>query len=256
MPRQDTTRRLPDLLAQLDEPFTGEALFDCCADLVFFIKNLRGEYVAVNREMVERCGLRAKSDILGRRADEVHPPPLGASYRAQDERLLRTGEPILNQLELQLYHSGRPGWCLTHKLPLRGRQGQVVGLVGVSQDLHAPRDRGADYAQVAAAIDRIQTHFDEPLRIPELAARAGLSPYQFDRRIRRIFQLTAGQFIHKVRLEAALRRLRESADPIGQIALDCGYADQSAFSRQFRQTVGLTPGQFRLVEASARKHGK
>jgi PAS domain S-box-containing protein len=234
-----------DLFAQLDAPFTGEALFDCLTDLTFFIKNLRGEYVVVNQELVARCGRREKRELIGRKADEVFPPPLGQSYRAQDETLLKTGDPILNQLELQLYHSGRTGWCLTNKLPLRGRQGRVVGLVGISKDLQAPNERGADYSPLAAVVQHIQTHFGETLRMADLASRAGLSPYRFDQRIRKIFQITTGQFIHKVRMDAAVRRLRESADPITMIALDCGYSDQSAFTRQFRQTVGLSPSEFR-----------
>jgi AraC-like DNA-binding protein len=241
-----------ELFAQLAAPFTGEALFDCLTDLTFFIKNLRGEYVVVNQELVSRCGRRDKRELLGRRVDAVYPASLGPSYRAQDEKLLQTGEPILNQLELQLYHSGRLGWCLTNKLPLRGRQGRVVGLVGISKDLQAPNERGADYAPLAAVVHHLQTHFGETLRRADLARRAGLSPYQFDRRIRRIFQLTTGQFILKVRMDAAVRRLRETADPIALIALDCGYSDQSAFTRQFRQTVGLSPSQFRNTAAPPR----
>jgi PAS domain S-box-containing protein len=234
-----------DLFAQLNAPFTGEALFDCLTDLTFFMKNIRGEYVVVNQELVSRCGRREKRELIGRKADEVFPAPLGQSYRAQDETLLKTGDPILNQLELQLYHSGRTGWCLTNKLPLRGRQGRVVGLVGISKDLQTPNERGADYSPLAALIQHIQTHFGEALRIADLARRAGLSPYQFDQRIRRIFQITTGQFILKVRMDAAVRRLRETEDPIAMIALDCGYSDQSAFTRQFRQTVGLSPSEFR-----------
>ena len=234
-----------ELFARLAEPFTGEALFDCLPDLVFFIKNRRGEYVVVNRTLVERCGLRAKSQLIGRTPDEVFPPPLGRGYRAQDERILRTGEPILNQLELQLYPSGQTGWCLTNKLALRDREGGVVGLVGVSKDLQSPKESGGDYSRVAEAVQHIQAYYDQPLQVVKLACLAGLSLYQFEERIRRIFQLTAGQFIQKVRMDAAVRRLRETQDPISNIALDCGYSDQSAFSRQFKQTVGLSPAQYR-----------
>ena len=46
-------------------------------------------------------------------------------------------------------------------------------------------------------------------------------------------------------MDTALRRLRETADPIAMIALDCGYSDQSAFTRQFKAAVGLTPQQYR-----------
>ena len=234
-----------EFFSRLAEPFTGEALFDCLGDLVFFIKNIRGEYVVMNQTLVERCGRRDKNELIGRRADEIFPAPLGQNYRAQDERVLKNGAAIRNQLELHFYPSGARGWCLTNKLPLRYRAGRVVGLVGISKDLQAANERSEDYSRVAKVIQYIQAHFSEPLRVRELAARAGFSAYQFEQRVRKIFQLTVGQLIQKTRMEFAVRQLRETENPIATVALDCGYSDQSAFARQFRQAVGLSPAEYR-----------
>ena len=82
----------------------------------------------------------------------------------------------------------------------------------------------------------------------DLAKRAGLSLYQFDQRIRAMFRLSAGQYLTRFRLEQATERLRRSNDPISAIALDCGYADQTAFTRQFRKVVGLSPGHYRKLK--------
>jgi AraC-like DNA-binding protein len=65
--------------------------------------------------------------------------------------------------------------------------------------------------------------------------------------MRKIFAITAGQFIQKVRMDAAVRRLRETNDSIAKIALDCGYAEQSSFTRQFKLTVGLSPARYRRM---------
>lgn len=242
-----TSPQLNELLAQLAEPFTGEELFDCLTDLVFFIKNRRCEYVVVNQTLVERCGRREKSELIGRRADELFPPPLGESYRAQDESVLRQGAAILNQLELHFYAPGGRGWCLTNKLPLRNREGTVIGLVGISRDLQTANERGEDYSAIADTVRFIQENYGEPIRVSDLAARAGLSGYQLEQRIKKLFQLTAGQLIQKTRMEAAVRRLRETDEPVGRVALDCGYSDQSAFTRQFRQTIGVSPSVYRAM---------
>jgi AraC-like DNA-binding protein len=234
-----------EFFSQLAEPFTGELVFDSLADVVFFIKNARGEYVIVNQTLVKRCGLKQKAELIGRRPDQVFPLPLGQTYRSQDEQVLKSGQAILNQLELHFYPLGGRGWCLTSKFPLRNRHGRVVGLAGVSHDLQSPNERSRDYSQVAKSIRHIQTHYPEPLRVKTLAARANLSEYQFEQRLRRIFQLTAGQVIQKTRMEAAIARLRETASPIATVALDCGYSDQSAFTRQFRQSTGMSPSEFR-----------
>jgi len=234
-----------ELFAALATPFSGEALFDCLVDVVFFIKNSRSEYVVVNQTLVERCGLRRKDDLIGRTADEVFPPPLGRTYRLQDEQVLRYGTPIRNQLELHVYPTGRRGWCVTNKLPLRGRDGGVVGLFGASKDLQNANERDEDFARVAGAVERIRSHYDQPLQVTELAARAGLSVYQFEQRIRRIFHVTAGQLLQKVRMEAAVARLVDTEEPVAVVASKCGYSDQSAFTRKFRETAGLTPLQYR-----------
>lgn len=236
-----------ELFSQLNEPFTGERLFDQMTDLVYFIKNHQGRYVVVNQSLADRCGFADKSELIGRTADEVYRPPLGPIYREQDNIILNTGKAILNQLELQLYPSHEAGWCLTNKVPLRSKEGKVIGLVGISKDLHVPGDKGEDYSELSKVIRFIQTHYDQPLKIQDLAEMACLSSYQFEQRILRIFEITAGQFIQKVRMDAAVQRLKETDDPIFRIALDCGYSDQSTFSRQFKQTVGLSPALYRRM---------
>ncbi len=239
-----------ELFSQLSEPFTGEALFDYLPDLVFFIKNQRSEYVVVNQTLVERCGLRDKHELIGRRTDQLFPQPLGESYRTQDENVLRSGAAILHQLELHFYISGGRGWCLTNKLPLRDQSGRVIGLVGFSRDLGTANERGEEFAAVAEVVGFIRDNYGDPLRVADLAARAGLSGYQLEQRIRKLFQITAGQLIQKTRMDAAVKRLRETNDAIATIALDCGYSDQSSFTRQFRQTTGLSPSEFRLASGA------
>lgn len=236
-----------ELFSQLAEPISGEALFDCLPDLVFFIKNRRCEYVVMNQTLVERCGRRSKSELIGRRADELFPAPLGESYRAQDESVLRSGTALRNQLELHFYATGGRGWCLTNKLPLRDRQNQIVGLVGISRDLQSVNERGEDYSAVASVVQHIQRNYGDPLHVKDLARHTGLSRYQFEQRIRKLFQITTGQLIQKTRMEAAVRRLCETRDSIAAIALDCGYSNQSSFTRQFRQTVGLSPSEYRAT---------
>ena len=109
-----------------------------------------------------------------------------------------------------------------------------------------PADAGCgNYSQISRVVQYIQTHFGEPLLVNELAGMAGLSPYQLGKRIREIFKITVGQFIQKVRMENAMRFLQETDMPIAQIALECGYADQSAFTRQFRLVARVTPSECR-----------
>jgi AraC-like DNA-binding protein len=177
-------------------------LFDRLPDVVFFIKDTAGRYVAVNETLVRRLGLSGKANLLGRTTCDLFPAPLG-------------------------------------------RGGSVVGLAGTSRDVHSPASGERSLQDLAGAVRHIQEHYDRPLRVEALAAMARLSPYRFTRRIRLLFGLTPAQLIIKTRLDAARRMLREGTSPVGQIAVACGYFDQSAFTRQFKAAVGLTPAQYR-----------
>ena len=53
------------------------------------------------------------------------------------------------------------------------------------------------------------------------------------------------EFIHKTRVQAGCKLLKQSDAPISSIATDCGFCDQSSFTSYFRRYLGITPLQFR-----------
>ena len=238
---------IESLLTSLPDPYTGEELFDQLADLVYFIKNDRGQYVLVNRTLADRCGVRNKSALLGRTASEVLRAPLGAQFQAQDDQLLKTGQPILSRLELHLYPTRDVGWCLTTKLPLRGTRGRVVGLVGVSQDVRIPDYETEAYRQMSTALEYAEEHLADSPGVAQLAAIAEMSRYQLDRRMQLVFSLSAQQWLLKLRISRAEILLRNTSDSMLQIGQAVGYASQSAFTRQFLKTTGFTPLAYRQM---------
>jgi AraC-like DNA-binding protein len=230
----------------LADPFFTAALFDQLPDVVFFVKDAAGRYMVVNQTLVARCGFQHKTDLLGKSPHDIFPLELGTSYAEQDRQVLATGQAIHNRLELHLYANRMPGWCLTHKIALRNRDGVPIGLAGISRDLHAPDRTNPAYARVASVLARIQEHYAERLPLAELARDADMSVPQLERYVQRLLGLTPKQLILKTRLEAATRLLA-GPDSVAAVAHACGYADQSAFCRQFRATVGLSPTQYRRV---------
>ena len=220
-------------------------LLDHVPEVVLFVKDTAGRYVAVNDTLVRRLGLAGKAELIGRTPRDLFPPPLGERYLAQDLEVCASGRPVVDLLELHLYPGGREGWCLTRKEPVRGADGRVIGLAGISRDVHPPDLGAAALDDLAAAIATLRERFAEPLRVADLAARAGLSPFQLTRRLRALFGLTPAQLLTQTRIEAARRMLQESDVPVAEIALACGYADQSAFTRAFKAVTGAPPARYR-----------
>lgn len=224
-----------------------EALFDALPDVVFFVKDAHGRYVLVNQTLAARCAGGDKTKLTGRRPSEVFPSALAASYVRQDELVLKTGKPVEHQLELHIYPGGKTGWCLTTKHPLRDAKGRIVGVAGISRDLNAPSNKASGYAELAAALRHMQQHFAESLRIEDIAKQAGLSVYQFEQRVQKLFQMSPLQLLHKLRLDEATRLLQETELSLSDIALETGWCDQSAFTRHFSRYSGMSPGKFRAL---------
>jgi AraC-like DNA-binding protein len=226
-----------------------EALFDIVPNVAYFTKDAEGRYTSVNETLVSRCGKQHKRELIGKTPLELFPPALAETYVAQDLRVIRTGAPILDRLELHLFAGLDPGWCLTRKLPVRER-GRIIGLVGVSRDLGRPDVRDPVYPRLGAVVDHLRAHLGEPVRVGELARIAALSVSQLERQFQRVFQLGPRRYLAKLRIEHATALLAGDGT-VASIALACGYADQSAFTRAFHALVGMTPRDYRHRPTSA-----
>ena len=226
-----------------------QGLFDALPDVVFFVKDCSGRYTHANLTLVRRLGLKRRDEVVGRHVADVFPHILGASYASQDRRAL-AGEALENQLEVHILPNRVPGWCLTCKYPLRQR-GDVCGVVGISRDLRKPDGRHPTYPRLIRVIEYMQVHYAESVRVRVLAELAEVSVAQLERHFRHVFQLTPQQVLTKLRIESAMRLLHGEAS-VADIGLACGFTDQSAFARQFKATVGMTPRDFRGLHARAK----
>ena len=225
-----------------------EQLADLMHDTAFFIKDASGRYQVVNQSLVERHGLKHKSQMLGRRPCDVCPGDYGRIPTEQDEQVLRTGQPIVERLELFWRRPNVPVWGLTSKLPIRDAHGQVTGLIGISKDLAAPVSREDVSPEIARVLRYLESAYDDPVSPSSLARKAGMTASRFARVIKRIHGISPMQLITKTRITVGCRLLRETDASIAQIALDCGFADHSAFTRAFRAVTGMSPTEHRRLE--------
>ncbi len=223
-----------------------ESLFDALTDVAFFVKDREGRYLSINHTMVRRCGLRSKQEVLGRSAIDVHPVHLAQTYLAQDRQVIEQGATIKKHLELHLYPNRHRGWCLTHKTPLRDEAGDIIGLVGTSQDLGLPDALHPVYRKIAEIAHHIRDNYRQTICLNQLAQDAGLSLARVERLFQRVFHTTPRQLLLQARLNGALAIIEaDEQRNIAQIAYACGYTDHSAFSRQFKALTGMTPVQYR-----------
>jgi AraC-like DNA-binding protein len=95
-------------------------------------------------------------------------------------------------------------------------------------------------SQVRRAIDWIHAHYDEKVRVDDLAAMAGMSLPSFHRHFKAATAMSPLQFHKTVRLQAARRLLSLSADA-SRAAFTVGYESASQFSREYTRLFGTPP---------------
>lgn len=248
MKRRTTAKKTPVPLGLASVSVTLlEQLFDQSPDVTFFVKDAEGRYVAVNDSLARRHGFAHKHQVLGKRPSDICPGDLGQIPADQDAAVVRTGQPLLNHLELHWYQPEKAGWCLTTKLPIVDEAGRVTGIIGLSRDVRVPVEPDEIPASFASAVAEFEQNLDQPVSPASLAEAATLSLPRLARLTKRLFGLTPGHFITKTRITGATRLLQETDWSVAQIAAACGFADQSAFTRAFRGVTGVTPSTYRAA---------
>ena len=211
-------------------------------------KDAEGRYLYVNRGFADRVGRRSR-DVLGLSVGDLFAPELAASYAAQDAVVLRTGSPLSGHLELIVRSDGRLGWYLTSKSRLMDDEGRVLGVAVMSVDLQSQMDSA--HSGLAHALDAVRESIAYPWRIAEIAELAGLSTTQLERLCRRTLGMSPRGVLQRLRIEHAVGLLSSTDLTAGEVAAECGFYDQSSFTRQFRAVLGLTPGAYRRSSAQS-----
>ncbi len=93
----------------------------------------------------------------------------------------------------------------------------------------------------------LHDRWDASVSLDELAVVAGVHPVTISRSFRRHFACGFGEYRRKLKVERSLDMIKNSSRSLTQVAVDCGFADQSHFIRSFRTVVGMLPREFRRL---------
>lgn len=230
---------------RLDDPLQFRRLFDCLPELYFWAKDEESRFVAVSRTVMALAGADSAEEMIGRTDLEFYPRNLAEHYIEEDRQVMRTRKPLLNQAWLVPNYRGELKWFICSKVPLFDRAGRVVGTAGVMRDFETAGAVVQPYQEMKEVVDYVLANHSERIEVADLAAVAHLSVSQFDRKFKRVFQITPQQFILRVRIHAASQALASTDQSVLKIALAAGFYDQSYFTKQFHLQMGMTPSAYR-----------
>ena len=220
-------------------------LFDFTPNIYFFIKDRKQRFLWMNEPLRRHLGVSSIEKCVGKMDSDFFSPDLVFRYHQEDDTVIASRCPLLNQPWIVPERKSRPKWFLSSKIPLFDADGNVVALAGIMQNLSHDFEIVNPFGEIRTVVDYIVEHYYERLSIETLASQAFLSSRHFERRFRSLFHMSPGEFILKVRIDAAVRLLLESELSVTQIALQCGFYDNSHFTRQFKTKMGISPIQFR-----------
>ncbi|HKS69612.1 MAG TPA: helix-turn-helix transcriptional regulator [Ktedonobacterales bacterium] len=100
---------------------------------------------------------------------------------------------------------------------------------------------------IERVIGAMHEHMSAPLALEEMAEIACLSPFHFNRMFRSLIGIPPGEFLSALRMDAAKRLLLTTSLSVTDVCFELGYASLGTFTTRFKQLVGLSPLQLRLL---------
>lgn len=91
----------------------------------------------------------------------------------------------------------------------------------------------------------LNDRWNETLSLRELSFAAGVHPVTISKYFAKYFACTYGEYMRRLRVEKSLSLIKNSRLSLTEIAFRCGFADQSHFTRNFKELTGFTPKNFR-----------
>ena len=110
------------------------ALMDNAPDQVYF-KDAHSRFIRISKAQAERFGLRDPAQAVGKTDFDFFAEDHARPAFEDEQKIMKTGRPLVDLEEKETWPNGRAAWVSTTKVPLRDKQGQIIGTFGISRDL-------------------------------------------------------------------------------------------------------------------------
>ena len=110
------------------------ALMEQTADRIF-IKDTKGRFIFVSDALVRRHGFKHPREIQGKSDFDFFDQENAASFYAEEQEILRTGQPVINEIKVETWKNGTTSWASNSKVALQLKCGKAIGILGISRDV-------------------------------------------------------------------------------------------------------------------------
>jgi PAS domain S-box-containing protein len=190
----DERRRAEEALSQ--ERCLLHALMDNLPDKIYF-KDDRSRFVRINKALTTAFGLEGPAQAMGKTDFDFFTEEHARPAFADEQEILRTGEPLVGKEERETWLDGHVSWSSTTKMPLRDKEGHIIGTFGVARDI-------TKLKLAEEALWQAKEAEAERARLAELGRDVGIALSQGDT-LRELLQPCAAAIVRY--LDAAFARI-------------------------------------------------
>jgi diguanylate cyclase (GGDEF)-like protein/PAS domain S-box-containing protein len=120
--------------AVANERVSLQTLIDWVPDYLW-VKDTESRFVVVNKALASDSGRAKTSDMIGLTDFDLYPLEAAQTFRAIEQSILSSGQPMIDSEEPIIDASGAKRWVLSTKVPLRNDRNEIFGLVGIAREI-------------------------------------------------------------------------------------------------------------------------
>jgi len=148
------------------------ALMDNIPDTIYF-KDADSRFIRINKAQAQVLGVKYPEDAIGKTDFDFFTPEHARDAYADEKEIMRTGHPLLSKVEKSERPDGYFVWHTTTKVPVRDKDGQVVGIVGISRDITDNKRMEEELRQYSERLEELVEERTRKLREAERLATIG-----------------------------------------------------------------------------------
>lgn len=100
-----------------------------------FVRDADDRFLMINEEYRKAFDLETREEVVGKKLTDLRDNEQARRIEAMDAEIIKTGEPVINELEFNKSLLGKERWVLNSKVPLIGLDGAPEGIVGMTHDI-------------------------------------------------------------------------------------------------------------------------
>jgi PAS domain S-box-containing protein len=100
-----------------------------------YFKDLKSRFRRVSRSMAEKAGFKDPLELLGKTDNDLFSNEYASQALRDEQRIIKTGAPLINVEEHEIWADGKEKWVRTSKMPWVNEKGEIIGTCGISHDI-------------------------------------------------------------------------------------------------------------------------